>query len=77
VKNNDGSGGVNKSVSLELKQQPVPANWQRSTFNGLAEVIVQADADAGDIQLMAYGNGLRPTSIIVRAKPGTLRLAVP
>jgi beta-galactosidase len=77
VKNNDGSGGVNKSVSLELKQQPVPANWQRSAFNGLAEVIVQADADAGDIQLMAYGDGLSPTSIIVRAKPSTLRLAVP
>ena len=77
VKNNDGAGGVNKSVSLELKNPSVPANWQRSAFKGLAEVIVQADSNTGDIQLTADGDGLQPVSIVIRAGPGAPRPAVP
>jgi hypothetical protein len=77
VKNNDGAGGVNKSVSLELKNPPVPANWQRCAFKGLAEVIVQADSNTGDIQLTADGDGLQPVSIVIRAGPGAPRPAVP
>ena len=54
-----------------------PADWQRSAFNGLAEVIVQAKAGAGDIQLKAEGAGLQPVFITIHAKPGTSRPAVP
>jgi hypothetical protein len=77
VKNIDDAGGVNKGVALELKNPPVPANWQRSAFKGLAEVIVQADSNTGDIQLTADSDGLHPASIVLRAKPGARRPAAP
>jgi beta-galactosidase len=77
VNNTEGAGGVNKSVSLELKKPPVPANWQRSAFNGLVQVIVQADSDAGDIRLKAEGDGIQQASIVIRAEAGSTRSAVP
>ena len=66
VNNVDGTGGVNKGVSLKLQTPAIPPPWQRSAFNGLAEVIVQADARPGDLQLRAEADGLRPGSITVR-----------
>jgi beta-galactosidase len=77
VKNNEGSGGVNKGVALEFAAPPVPANWQRSTFNGLAEVIVQADKAAGAIQVKAAGDGLLPAAIVIQARPGAAPPSVP
>jgi beta-galactosidase len=77
VNNTDGPGGVNKSVSLNFEGPPVPADWQRSAFNGLAEVIVQAGLDGGDIELKANGDGLDPVSIVVHAKPGAPRAELP
>ncbi|HZI33908.1 MAG TPA: DUF4982 domain-containing protein, partial [Candidatus Binatia bacterium] len=77
VKNNDGAGGVNRGVSLELEKPPMPADWQRSAFNGLAQVIVQADKDSGDIQLKADGDGLRSASIVIHVKPCVPPSAVP
>ena len=61
---------MNKRVWLELEKPAIPANWQRSVFNGLAEVIVQADSAAGGIQLKADGDGLQPASIVIRAQLG-------
>ena len=46
-------------------------------IKGLAEVIVQADSNTGDIQLTADGDGLQPVSIVIRAGPGAPRPAVP
>jgi hypothetical protein len=68
VKNNDGPGGINKGVSLEFEKPPIPANWQRSAFNGLAQVIVQADKDAGEIKLTAQADGLQPAAIVIRTE---------
>ncbi|MGH7953239.1 MAG: sugar-binding domain-containing protein, partial [Limisphaerales bacterium] len=70
VKNNGGSGGVNKGVSLEFQKPPIPGDWKRSAFNGLAQIIVQADRDAGDIQLKASANGLASATVIIHAEPG-------
>ena len=77
VKNNENDGGVNKGVTLDLDEQPVPAGWQRSVFNGLAQVIVQADRNAGEIQLSASGDGLAPATISIHASPGGERPVMP
>ena len=77
VKNNDGSGGINKGVALELVNQPVPAKWQRKAFNGLAEVIVQADKNAGEIKLTAYAPGLAPATRLIQSEPYPARPSVP
>jgi hypothetical protein len=69
VKNNDGPGGVNKGVTLELTKPPIPANWQRSVFNGLAQVIVQAGSGAGAIQLKAHADGLAPVTVVIQTAP--------
>jgi beta-galactosidase len=68
VKNNEATGGVNKGVVLDLARAPVPADWQRSVFNGLAEVIVQSGGAAGDLQLSARAQGLRPAVITIRTR---------
>jgi len=69
VKNGDGTGGVNKGASLELQEMPDRSPWQRGVFNGLAQVIVQADADAGPIQLRATSDGLAPAVITIDSEP--------
>jgi beta-galactosidase len=63
VKNWDGPGGLNKGVALQIMEKPEPVQWKRSTFNGLAQVIVQAGADAGSLHLTAQGDGLAGASI--------------
>jgi beta-galactosidase len=77
VKNNDGSGGVDKGVSLAFSKPPVPADWQRSSFNGLAEVIVQAGKDAGEIKLTARAEGIAPGNLVIHAEPHSARPAIP
>ena len=62
-------GGVNKGASLELQEMPDRSPWQRGVFNGLAQVIVQADADAGPIQLRATSDGLAPAVITIDSEP--------
>ena len=47
----------------------VPAHWQRTTFNGLAQIIVQAASDPGQIQLTATAQGLKPFTIVVHSTP--------
>ncbi|ACB74280.1 beta-galactosidase GalA [Opitutus terrae] len=41
---------------------PAPA-WQRSTFNGLAQVIVQTTGEPGAIELVATSDGLKSASV--------------
>lgn len=77
VKNNGGSGGVNKGVSLAFKNQPIPADWQRSVFSGLAEVIVQAGKGAGEIKLTARAEGMVTGDLVIQAEPHSARPAVP
>jgi hypothetical protein len=58
VKNTDGAGGLNRGVALEFEQKRNPPDWQRSAFNGLAQVIVQANHKPGEIKLAAHAEGL-------------------
>jgi len=51
---------------LELAKAPVSASWQRSVFNGLAQVIVQSASGAGDIQLKASADGLAAGTVVIR-----------
>ncbi|TAK94020.1 MAG: glycoside hydrolase family 2 protein [Verrucomicrobia bacterium] len=57
-------------------QSPSPV-WQRSLFNGLAQIIVQSTTDTGEIKLTAAADGLAPVTTTVNTQPCTLRPFVP
>jgi beta-galactosidase len=50
---------------------------RRSLFNGLAQVIVQSNREAGPIRLRAQADGLAPAESTVTARAGAPRPAVP
>ena len=77
VKNNEGQGGLNKSVSVEIQDKPVLADWKRSAFNGLVQVIVQAAREAGVIKLAARSADLTETILTIQSQPHAARAAVP
>ncbi len=77
VKNNAGDGGLNKGVRLEARGEPVQPHWQRSVFNGLAEVIVQTDKQPGTLTLTADSPGLESVTLDLTAAPAEARPAVP
>ena len=77
VHNNESSGGVNKGVQLEIADKPVPAQWKRSVFNGLAQVIVQSSKEPGTLALTASGDGLGATVLNIPANAAVPRPAVP
>jgi beta-galactosidase len=77
VRNDEGSGGLNPDVNVELVGTSVAADWSRSAFNGLAQIMVQATKDAGEIKLTAGAEGLKSTTVAVQAKPATPRPFVP
>ncbi len=77
VKNRDGAGGLTLGVNLEFVSQPTALAWSRSLFNGLAQVIVQATKDAGEIKLTASGDGLQAATSTVTAQAATPRPSVP
>ena len=53
------------------------AQWSRSLFNGLAQVLVQSARRAGEINLTASAEGLTPGKITVRSQSCTRRPALP
>ena len=53
---------------------PAPA-WQRRTFNGLAQVLVQATGQPGEIILSAQGPGLKSSELKLKALPTQSRPA--
>ncbi len=77
VKNNEGQGGLNKGASVEIQDKPVLADWKRSAFNGLAQVIVQAAREAGEIKLAARAADLTATTLTIQSQPHAARAAVP
>jgi beta-galactosidase len=55
-------------VTVEfVAASPAPA-WQRSVFNGLAQVIVQSKQTPGEIQLTASADGLSPATVTIQSK---------
>jgi beta-galactosidase len=69
VFNESGTGGLNPDVNVELFGTPVPAQWSRSVFNGLAQIMVQSSKDAGEIKLTASADGLSPATAIIQTQP--------
>jgi beta-galactosidase len=77
VKNNEGQGGINKGVTLQFQDKPVLAEWKRSVFNGLAQVLVRAGKDAGELKLTARAEGLAAATLTVPAEACVPRPVVP
>jgi beta-galactosidase len=77
VRNDAGQGGSNPDVNVEIIGQPLASPWSRSLFNGLAQVIVQASREAGEIKLTASAEGLQTATATVKTQPGELRPSVP
>jgi len=69
--------GLTKGVLLRLQQAPSPVSWSRSTFNGLAQVIVEASKVPGDIRIVATSDGLEKGSVTVRARQAQAKPSVP
>jgi len=77
VKNNAGVGGINKGVLLSARGEPVHPQWQRSVFNGLAQVIVQTNKRPGTLTLTAASPGLESAAVKLDAAPAQARPSVP
>jgi beta-galactosidase len=77
VQNHAGSGGINKGVSLVTLEKPVSPAWQRSVFNGLAQVIVQADKIPGPLILTAHATGLASGTVNITTGASVPRPSVP
>jgi len=76
VANYNGPGGVNKGVTLLMPEKPVVPQWQRSVFNGLAQIIVKSSKKPGEIKLTARAQGLTQTVLKIEAQSAPLRPAV-
>ena len=77
VNNEAGTGGLNPDVNVEIVGKPAASAWSRSLFNGLAQVLVQATKDAGEIKLTASADGLQPATITLTSQAGPARPSVP
>jgi len=77
VRNDSGEGGVNPDVNIELVGKTVATGWSRSAFNGLAQVIVQATKDAGEIKLTASADGLQSATATITTQASAGRPSVP
>ncbi len=62
------TGGLAKGVAYRVIAPPAPVHWQRSAFNGLAQIIVQATRASGEIRLTARADGLESASVDLRAQ---------
>ncbi|HWX21855.1 MAG TPA: beta-galactosidase GalA [Candidatus Binatia bacterium] len=69
VKNQEGPGGINKGVTLELERPSASADWQRRLFNGLAQIIVQSDTQPGQVRITARAEGLSASTVVIQTKP--------
>ncbi|HTA29148.1 MAG TPA: beta-galactosidase GalA [Candidatus Cybelea sp.] len=67
VKNNESSGGINKGASLSILEKSVQAPWKRSVFNGLAQILVQSDQQAGTLTLTARSPGLEAATLNINS----------
>ncbi len=77
VKNNEGSGGLNKGITLEIEGKPTLAHWKRSVFNGLAQILVRSTKESGEIHLSAQAEGLQTATLSIPSQACNPRPAVP
>jgi beta-galactosidase len=71
------TGGISHGVAWRKINNPVPAQWSRSVFNGLAQIIVQSSKQAGALSLKASANGLKSDTLTLKAAAQTARPSVP
>jgi beta-galactosidase len=64
-------------VALRLQQPPLELKWSRSVFNGLAQVIVQATKEPGEIRLNARAGALKGAAVTIQSKATAARPCVP
>jgi beta-galactosidase len=77
VANYGAMGGISKGVNLQFQEKAEAPQWQRSVFNGLAQVIVQSTKQPGEIKLTARSAGLAPAILTIPTKACTPRPALP
>jgi beta-galactosidase len=77
LSNYESAGGINKGVWLQIQEPPTPVEWQRSVFNGLAQILVQSTGEPGTIRLTARAAGLQFCTREIEATPGLLRPRMP
>ena len=70
------AAGLNQGVELHLFDPPPPPTWSRSTFNGLAQIIIRTSKQPGAIALTARAAGLAPATLSLGAAPATPRPSV-
>ena len=72
------TAGLVQGVELRLYSAPPPAAWSRSTFNGLAQIIIQATKQPGALELTARaGSGFKSTVLPLSAVAANARASVP
>ncbi len=76
IVNQGGPGGINKGVAIEYWCKPIPPNWQRSVFNGFAQVLVQSAQQPGEIKLTASARDLAPTTMTIQSQECLSKLFV-
>ncbi|HEY5281673.1 MAG TPA: beta-galactosidase GalA [Polyangia bacterium] len=67
------TAGINKGVQLRLIDESPAAQWRRSVFSGLAQVIVQSTHDSGTIKLTAESKALRTSTLALSSRTPTTR----
>jgi beta-galactosidase len=67
ILNDYGPGGLGADASVDVFYPPSSAEWSRSLFNGLAQIIVQSSRTDGNIHLTATAAGLAAAGNVVRA----------
>jgi len=77
VANWNAGGGISKGVTLQFADKSVAPEWQRSVFNGLAQILVQSTREPGEIKLTASADALSPASVTIPSQPCAPRPFVP
>ena len=77
VANYGTAGGVNKGVTLQFQDQPELPAWQRSAFNGFAQIIVQSTRKPGAIKLTARSSGLETATADLHSQACALQPTLP
>jgi hypothetical protein len=55
-------------VTVDYSYQPIQPHYQRSVFNGFAQVLVQSTPEAGDLKLTATADGMSPIVLPIQSK---------
>ena len=69
--------GINKGVRLRFVDRPLPPEWRRSVFAGLAQAIVQTTHESGTVRLTAESRGLSPATLSLSTRSSGRRALLP